>query len=107
MVALALPRLTATRDDAILSTNVHNMSVCIINDTGAHYVATGLDYNDTIHPNACDLDNTRCYDFTYAINGVDFNVSTNATRDVYCADIENVGGHLEQSYNFGGSHIEK
>ena len=106
LAALALPRMSATRDDAKLSTTVHNMGVCI-NDTGTHFVATGLDYNDTVHPTACDLDNTRCYDFTYAINGVDFNVTTNATREVYCADIENVGGHLAQSYNFGGSQIKK
>ena len=105
LAALALPKLAATRDDAKLSTTVHNMSVCI-KDISAHYTATGLDYNDTVHPVACDKNNTKCYDFNYSIDGV-FTVTTNPTGDVYCADIENVGGHLAKHYDFGGSRIQR
>ncbi len=106
LAAVAIPKLAATRDDAKLSTTVHNMSVCII-DVQAHYTATGKDYNDTVHPSACNLNNTKCYDIIYSVNGVDFNVTTNTTRETYCADIENVGGHLAGSYSFGGLGIAR
>ena len=105
LAAMALPKLAATRDDAKLSTTVHNMSVCIT-DVSAHYTATGLDYNVTLHPPACDVNNTKCYNIVYGIDG-DFNVSTNPTGDNYCTDIENVGGHLAKSYDFGGSRIAR
>ena len=106
LAAIGLPKLSATRDDAKLSTTVRNMSICI-RDASAHYTATGRDYNDSVHPKACDRDNTLCYDFNYSVNGIDFNVSTNPDADVYCADIEYVGGHLAKSYDFGGQGIER
>ena len=106
LAAIALPKLSATRDDAKLSTTVRNMNVCI-RDASAHYTATGLDYNETVHPRACDRNNTLCYDFNYSVNGVDFNVSTNPTAAIYCADIEYVGGHLARSYDFGGKGTER
>lgn len=106
LAALALPRLSATRDDTKLSTTVHNMSVCI-NDVGSHFMATGIDYNETHHPSSCDVENTKCYYIDYAHRGVDFNVTTNPTGDDYCADIDNVGLHLAKSYNFGGTRILK
>ena len=106
LVAIALPKLSATRDDAKLSTTVRNMSICI-RDASAHYTATGRDFNETVHPRACDRTNTLCYDFNYSVNGRDFNVSTNPDADIYCADIDYVGGHLAKSYNFGGKGIER
>ncbi len=105
LAAMALPRLAATRDDAKLSTNVHNMSVCIT-DISAHFTATGQDYNESVHPPACDANNTRCYTIAYGQNG-ELNVTTNPSAAVYCADIENVGGHLAKNYHFGGSSIER
>ena len=106
LAALALPRLSATRDDAKLSTTVRNMNVCI-RDASAYFTATGLDYNETVHPRACDRNNTLCYDFNYSVNGQDFNVSTNPDANIYCADIEYIGGHLARSYDFGGKGIER
>jgi prepilin-type N-terminal cleavage/methylation domain-containing protein len=106
LAAVAIPKLATTRDDAKLSTTVHNMNVCI-RDTSAHYTATGMDYNETVHPRACDRNNTLCYDFNYSVNGIDFNVSTNPDAAIYCADIDYVGGHLAKSYDFGGKGIER
>ena len=106
LAAIAIPKLSATRDDAKLSTTVHNMSVCI-RDASAYYTATGIDYNETVHSRACDRNNTLCYDFNYSVNGQDFNVSTNPDADVYCADIEYVGGHLAKSYDFGGQGTQR
>jgi len=106
LAAMALPKLASTRDDAKLAVTVHNMSVCIL-DVQTYYTATGIDYTPTTHPVTCDLDNTACYNINYSINGNDFNVTTNATREPYCADIENVGGHLAGSYDFGGQGITR
>ncbi len=103
LASVAIGKLSTTRDDAKLSTAVHNMSVCIV-DAGAYYIATGLDYSEAIHPIACDRKNRECYDIIYGIDG-DFNVTTNTTRKTYCYDIENVGGHLAKDYDFGGSRI--
>jgi len=105
LAAMALPRLASTRDDAKLSTTVHNMSVCIV-DADAHYTATGLDYNDSVHSPACDENNTKCYIISYGTNG-DLNVTTNPSAASYCADIDMVGGHLAKNYHFGGSRITR
>ena len=104
--AIALPKLAATRDDAKLSATVHNMNVGI-RDASAHYTATGIDYNEIVHPNSCDKKNTECYDFNYSIHGIDFNVTINSTAAIYCEDIEKVGGHLAKSYDFGGEGIKR
>jgi len=104
LAALALPKLAATRDDAKLSTTVHNMGVCI-NDIGSHYAATGKDYNATDHPASCDIKNTKCYHINYLGNG-EINVTTLPTIETYCLDIDNVGGHLARHYEFGGTRIE-
>jgi len=106
LAALAIPKLSATRDDAKLSANVSNMAICI-KDANAHYIATRIDYSDAVHSSACDKNNTKCYDFIYAVNGVDFNVTTNPTGANYCADIEYVGGHLAKSYDFGGEGVKR
>ena len=104
--SIALGKLSATRDDAQLSACVANMATCIT-DVGAHYVATGIDYTETDHPDACSPENIKCYDITYAINGKDFNVTMNTTSEGFCTDIENVGGHLAKNYNFGGSSVTR
>ncbi len=102
--SLVLPKLAATRDDAKLSVDVSNMLICI-KDTSTYYMATGLDYSEETHSSACN--DIACYDFTYAINGVGFNVSTKPTGTDYCTDIEYVGGHLAKSYTFGGSSVKR
>lgn len=113
LAAIAIGKLSVTRDDAKLSATVSNMHICI-NDAAAHYAATSQDYTDTDHPYSCDENNTVCYDIVYSINGEDFNVTTDPTgtdssgqTHLFCADIENVGGHLAKSYTFGGSTIQR
>ena len=106
LAGIAISKLSTTRDDAKLSATVANMNICI-QDAYSHYTATHLDYTQTDHSYACDLNNTKCYDIIYAIDGVDFNVTINTTREFYCTDIENVGGHLAKSYDFGGQIIQR
>ena len=102
--AVALPRLAATRNDAKLSTTVHNMSVCIT-DVAALYVATNIDATATDHPSSCDTEKIKCYNITYAHNGKNFTVTTNPSAADYCTDIDNIGGHLAKSYDFGGTRV--
>lgn len=104
LASLSLPKLSAVRDDAKLSSDVSNMAICI-KDANAIYIATGIDYSETEHSSACD--NILCYDFTYSIRGVGFNVTANPTGAPYCSDIEYVGGHLVRSYTFGGSTVTR
>jgi len=104
--ALAIPKLAATRDDAKLSATVSSMAICI-KDANAEYIATHTDYTDAVHSFACDRNNTLCYNISYAVNGQDFNVTTNPSGAAYCADIENVGGHLAKNYNFGGEGVTR
>ena len=106
LASIAIGKLSTTRDDAKLSATVANMSICIT-DASTFYTATGIDFTEEDHSYACDRNNTKCYDILYAINGRDFNVSTNPTREFFCADIENVGGHLAKSYDFGGQGIKR
>ena len=106
LAAVAIHKLAATRDDAKLSAIVSNMAICI-KDANAEYMATRTDYTDAVHSTACDKNNTLCYTISYATNGVDFNVTTNPAGASYCADIENVGGHLAKSYTFGGSTVRR
>ena len=106
LAGIAIGKLAVTRDDAKLSVTVANMNICI-QDAYNHYNATHIDYTATIHSSACDLNNTKCYDIVYAVNGVDFNVSLNTTRESYCADIEYVGGNLAKSYDFGGEKVTR
>ena len=103
---IAIGKLSTTRDDAKLSATVANMNICI-QDAYNHYTATHLDYTQADHSYACDLNNTKCYDIVYAVNGIDFNVSLNTTRESYCADIEYVGGNLAKSYDFGGEKVTR
>jgi len=106
LAAIAIGKLSTTRDDAKLSAVVSNMHICIV-DANAYYIATHRDFNIADHSSACDLNSTQCYDIIYSIRGQDFNVSTNTIRESYCSDIENVGGHLAKSYDFGGQRIKR
>jgi prepilin-type N-terminal cleavage/methylation domain-containing protein len=113
LASIAIGKLSTTRDDAKLSATVASMSICI-QDVATHYAATNQDYTEENHPASCDEQNTVCYDIVYAVNGRDFNVTldptgTDSNNDThrFCTDIENVGGHLAKSYNFGGSSVNR
>lgn len=102
LAAIALSKLASTRDDAKLSANVSNMNICI-RDVGAQYAATQVaDINIT----SCN--NVVCYtiDMNESIMNVEINESAvNAFN--FCADIDNVGGHLIGIYQFSGQSIKR
>jgi type II secretory pathway pseudopilin PulG len=99
LASIAIGKLAATRDDAKLSADVSNMGVCIT-DLGAVYTASRINLKD-INSSACN--NVVC--FTVERNVSRLNVDVNATAANYCADVENVGGHLVGSYEFAGASV--
>jgi len=104
LAATVLPRMAATRDDALLSTDVYNMAICI-KDASTSYNATKVDFTEEKNSLACE--SVVCYDIHYAVKGQDFNVTTNPDAADFCRDIEYVGGHLAKSYNLGGNRIKE
>lgn len=104
LAAMAISRLAVTRDDAKLSADVSNMAICI-RDAAYAYTAQHIDFTETDHSDACDR--VVCYTIVYAVNGEDFNVTTNSAAADYCADIDYVGGNLAKSYHFGGQKITR
>ena len=101
LASIAIPKLSATRDDAELSADVSNMNICI-RDMGAIYTTTHTDLND-INSSACN--NVICY--TIDINETRMRVDLNSGGANYCADIQNVGGHLAKTYDFAGATVTR
>lgn len=102
LASFALPKLMATRDDAILSKDISNMAICI-QDAGSAYTAKGIDFTEEENSLACE--SVICYNITYAVGGKDFNVSINPNAADFCKNVEYLGGHLAESYDFGGSSL--
>ena len=102
LASIAIGKLSTTRDDAKLSADVSNMNICI-RDVSAKYAATrSTDLNFT----SCN--NVHCY--TIDLNGSVMNVEINESAVntfVFCADVENVGGHLVSSYQFAGQSVKR
>ena len=101
LAAVAIPKLAAVRDDAELSGDVSNMSICI-SDMGSIYTATHTALED-INSSACKK--VVCY--TIDINGTRMHVDLNTSGANYCQYIEEVGGHLAKTYNFAGTSVNR
>ncbi|WP_415407249.1 hypothetical protein ACLHDG_01620 [Sulfurovum sp. CS9] len=105
--SIAISALVTTREDAKLSKDISNMSICIT-DAGNRYVATSTDLRSG-DSSACDQ--VQCYDITYAsdpsISSGTFKVDTNAARADFCTEINYLGGHLAQTYQFGGIRVQR
>jgi type II secretory pathway pseudopilin PulG len=100
--SLAIPRLAATRDDAKIAADVHNMSLCI-RDADRHYTATGTDL-DISASSACSQ--VECYAIAQSVNGKNFNVAIKQPPVGFCAQAGELGGHLTGSHQFGGSSVK-
>ena len=101
LASIAVSKLSSTRDDAKLSTDVSNMNICI-RDMAAIYTATGISLED-INSDACD----RVICYTMDINTTHMVVDINNSAPFFCNNIGNVGGHLVQTYRFAGEGISR
>ena len=99
--AIAIKSLSTTRDDAKLSADVSNMSVCL-RDMKNIYTATRTPLED-INTTSCNI--VVCYNIE--INGTIMDITLNNTAANYCSDIANVGGHHAGTYELGGSIIKR
>jgi len=101
LAGIAIKKLSVTRDDAKLSADVANMNVCL-QDMKNIYTATHTPLMD-INSSACDY--VVCY--IIDINQTTINVTLNPTAQLYCADIENVGGHMAHTYKLVGQSVTR
>ena len=101
LAAVAITKLSVSRDYAKLSADVSNMNICI-KDMGALYTATATPLNE-IDSSACD--SVVCY--TMDINATHMVVDINTTAPFYCDDVQNVGGHLIGTHQFSGNSISR
>jgi len=101
LAAVAIGKLSVSRDSAKLSADVSNMNICI-KDMAALYTATATPLNG-IDSSACG----RVVCYTMDINRTHMKVDINTTVPFYCNDLQNVGGHLIGTYQFSGSAVSR
>ena len=100
LAAVAIPKLTATRDDAKVSTELSNLATCI-SDAGAQYTASGS--INTSNSAACSQ--LVCFD----LNATDGNltVSDASSSETYCSQAVSVATtkKLVATHSFGGTGV--
>ena len=94
LAAVALPKLAGTANNAKLAMDTANMGTCI-RETSTYYA---LYRNKIPLGYATTCNDIKC--FTMTTNDLNFTVDANSTSEIYCADVENVGGHLIRTYSF-------
>lgn len=90
----AIPKLSANRDDANLALEVSRMGVCL-EESSVYYLVHNT-HVPVGYSSSCD--DLICYNRT--TNGASLIVTIDADRENYCADIDEIGGHLAKTYNF-------
>jgi len=106
LAAVAIPRLSATRDDARASTELTNISTCIT-DAGTAYTATGTEQNNSAACLALDCYNVNTNDLGHG--STDGNITVVYRSDVatYCANVKTAieDKALNGTHSFGGTHV--
>lgn len=106
LAAVAIPRLSATRDDAKVSSELTNLATCI-NDMGTAFTATGTENNSSA---ACTA--LKCFTTNNA-QGTDGNVTVVNSGDTtqYCVDAQakardkNLSNSTGYVHSFGGAKV--
>ncbi|WP_434580990.1 type II secretion system GspH family protein [Sulfurimonas sp. NW15] len=103
LAAVAIPKLSATRDDAKVSTEVSNLATCI-SDAGSEYTADGNITDINTSSNACSQLN--CFTVSADANGT-LTVSSSGASDTYCTRAVSLAGEkdLNGTHTFGGSNV--
>ena len=97
LAAVAIPRLSVTRDDAALAKDVSLMAICI-KDANSYTLGTGDNFSSN-DSDACGL--VQCYD----INISESNMSVTIKSDNppgFCQGIPQLGSHLIGTYVLKG-----
>jgi len=122
LAAIALPKLSATRDDAKISKAVSNLKTCVADIQGT-YTATQSESSGTAADGSDGYDSCKAVsdDNCFAIGGVqngtnsdgNITVGTGGNGDQWCplaqASAEKKGllgtGGATKTLSFGGSHV--
>ncbi len=104
LASIAVGKLAVTRDDAKLSTDISNMSICL-RDANTHYLSK---FSHLASGDSTTCNSVKCYIITYATSSdPNFKIEINTTAPFYCGDVEAVGGHLVGTYQLSGTKIKK
>ena len=103
LAAVAIPKLSATRDDAMVSKEVSNLGTCVT-DLGANYTADGniTDVNGT--SSACGQ--LVCFSIATTSDG-NVTVSNSSSSLAYCTTARTVASNqdLNGTHAFGQSSV--
>ncbi len=107
LASVAIPKLSATRDDAKASTELNNLATCI-NDVGTSFTATGTEDNNTA---ACGA--LSCATMTIGSNS-DGNVTVAVPTTAvilalpYCDNVKTamVSKEMNGTKQFGGTKVQ-
>jgi len=102
LAAVAIPKLSATRDDAKASSEVSNLATCIT-DAGSEYTADGNITDINTSSSACKQLN--CFSVSATSDG---NLTVTAiSGDAYCTSAHTMADakELNGTKSFGGSHV--
>jgi general secretion pathway protein G len=108
LAVIAIPKLSATRDDAKIATNLQNLSTCI-QDIGAAYTATGTEGDPAAIASCKNLTDAGCFTISRGTSNTDGNITVdgNKTTDQWCVDTTNKAAkrQLTGTHLFGGNKI--
>ena len=118
LAAVAIPKLTATRDDAKVSKEVSNLKTCI-GDAASAYTATGklsqvIDTNNKTATDACkEVLATNCFTLSVNDSNGTFTVGNGNRTDTWCTQA-NTGAQavaaaqdLVKTHTFGGTGVTR
>ena len=105
IAAIAIPKLSATRYDALIITEINNLVNCI-NNVGSSYTAQSKE-----DQNIPSCNNLKCSQIDYGdpLDGnITVTVFNTATYPKYCKKVKELADQkmLEGIHKFGGSSIE-
>lgn len=108
LAAVAIPRLSATRDDAEISKAVNNLSTCI-NDAGARATAlkSPTEANILTEIASCAKVNTDgVYTVTFDEDEKTLTVADGASTDTWADDAQTKAASMYGDHVFGGTNVE-
>ena len=104
LASIAIPKLSATRDDASTSVEVNNLAACIM-DLGTQY--TGRSTLNTSESDACiNTFAENCFTSTTETNGT-LTISSGSNTEGWCIRAQTLATNqnLIGTHNFGGTSV--
>ena len=105
LAAVAIPKLSATRDDAKIAKDVSNLSTCI-GDIGGKYTAEGNLTSTTEAANFASCKQVECFSISNTNDG-NVTVSNSSSAERWCTQARALAGNrdLNGTHEYGGNHV--